>query len=506
MPIGVKSINLPVTYEISDYVDDRFKKVKIWIAHTGENLNYSIFTKDSLEKMSETLPYVPIVGYIEKNEEDEDDFSDHRNSITIKDGDVNIEYMCHAYGFIPEGAKSSFEIRDGKEWLVGEGYLWTKFEKSVDIFSNSNNSKSQSMEIDNIDGFIDNEGRVNVDNARFSALCILGDNVAPGMQGSTIEMFNANSVKDEIKEMVYEFSKKGDKSLEKDKEEKVEGSAEEKGKKTKTNAKEAKTDSDKKDIEEKVEDVKKNAKKEDEEAKANAETKSKDEEDSDKTDEDKKKFVEKDEEDTKDVEDVEKEDDKEKKFQLVFEISHDDVRRCLYKAINEEESYSWIIEVFDNHFIYQKETYEDDIYTTKFYDRQYVVAEEKVTIGDEVEVFSKFLTKEEFDKIDADRNRVEELETELTTLKEFKAEKETADKMEILETYSEKLSEEKFKEFSEGIANFEAKDLEKEIAYALFKQDQLTESENKAGGVAVYTAKSNETTGKYGDLDRLFEK
>ena len=506
MPIGVKSINLPVTYEISDYVDDRFKKVKIWIAHTGENLNYSIFTKDSLEKMSETLPYVPIVGYIEKNEEDEDDFSDHRNSITIKDGDVNIEYMCHAYGFIPEGAKSSFEIRDGKEWLVGEGYLWTKFEKSVDIFSNSNNSKSQSMEIDNIDGFIDNEGRVNVDNARFSALCILGDNVAPGMQGSTIEMFNANSVKDEIKEMVYEFSKKGDKSLEKDKEEKVEGSAEEKGKKTKTNAKEAKTDSDKKDTEEKVEDVKKNAKKEDEEAKANAETKSKDEEDSDKTDEDKKKFVEKDEEDTKDVEDVEKEDDKEKKFQLVFEISHDDVRRCLYKAINEEESYSWIIEVFDNHFIYQKETYEDDIYTTKFYDRQYVVAEEKVTIGDEVEVFSKFLTKEEFDKIDADRNRVEELETELTTLKEFKAEKETADKMEILETYSEKLSEEKFKEFSEGIANFEVKDLEKEIAYALFKQDQVAEAENKAGGVAVYTAKSNETTGKYGDLDRLFEK
>ena len=500
MPIGVKSINLPVTYEVSDYVDDRFKKVKIWIAHTGENLNYSIFTKDSLEKMSETLPYVPIVGYIEKNEEDENDFSDHRNSITIKDGDVNIEYMCHAYGFIPEGAKSSFEIRDGKEWLVGEGYLWTKFEKSVDIFSNSNNSKSQSMEIDNIDGFIDNEGRVNVDNARFSALCILGDDVSPGMQGSTIEMFNANSVKDEIKEMVYEFSKKGDKSLKKDTEEKVEESAEEKGKKTKTNAKEAKTDSDKKDTEEKVEDVKKNAKKEDEEAG----TKSKD--NSDEVDEDKNNFVEKDEEDTEDVEDVEKEDEKEKKFQLVFEISHDDVRRCLYKAINEEESYSWIIEVFDNHFVYQKETYENDVYTTKFYDRQYVMAEEKVTIGDEVEVFSKFLTKEEFDKIDAERNRVKELETELTTLKEFKAEKETADKMEILETYSEKLSEEKFKEFSEGIANFEAKDLEKEIAYALFKQDQVTESENKAGGVAVYTAKSNETTGKYGDLDRLFEK
>ena len=477
MPIGVKSINLPVTYEVSDYVDDRFKKVKIWIAHTGENLNYSIFTKESLEKMSETLPYVPIVGYIEKNEEDENDFSDHRNSITIKDGDVNIEYMCHAYGFIPEGAKSSFEIRDGKEWLVGEGYLWTKFEKSVDIFSNSNNSKSQSMEIDNIDGFIDNEGRVNVDNARFSALCILGDNVAPGMQGSTIEMFNANSVKDEIKEMVYEFSKKGDKSLEKDTKEKVDEFVEEKDKEDKTDTKKAKTDSDKKDTEEKVEDVKKNAKKEDEE-------------------------------DTEDGEGVEIEDDKEKKFQLVFEISHEDIRRSLYSSIasDDKDEWNWIIEIFDDHFIYQHENYKDGKLDDKFYDVKYTVENDYVSIGEKIEVFSKFLTKEEFDKIDADRNRVEELETELTTLKEFKAEKETADKMEILETYSEKLSEEKFKEFSEGIANFEAKDLEKEIAYVLFKQDQATEAENKSGGVAVYTAKSNETTGKYGDLDRLFEK
>ena len=495
MPIGVKSINLPVTYEVSDYVDDRFKKVKIWIAHTGENLNYSIFTKESLEKMSETLPYVPIVGYIEKNEEDENDFSDHRNSITIKDGDVNIEYMCHAYGFIPEGAKSSFEIRDGKEWLVGEGYLWTKFEKSVDIFSNSNNSKSQSMEIDNIDGFIDNEGRVNVDNARFSALCILGDDVSPGMQGSTIEMFNANSVKDEIKEMVYEFSKKGDKSLEKDTKEKVDEFVEEKDKEVKTDTKKAKTDSNKKDTEEKVEDVKKNAKKEDEK-------------DSDETDEDKKKFVEEDEEDTEDGEGVEIEDDKEKKFQLVFEISHEDIRRSLYSSIasDDKDEWNWIIEIFDDHFIYQHENYKDGKLDDKFYDVKYTVENDYVSIGEKVEVFSKFLTKEEFDKIDADRNRVEELETELTTLKEFKAEKETADKMEILETYSEKLSEEKFKEFSEGIANFEAKDLEKEIAYALFKQDQVTEAENKAGGVAVYTAKSNETTGKYGDLDRLFEK
>ena len=49
---------------MQESTDGRFQKVKVWIAHTGENLNNSYFEKETLESMVSTLPYIPIVGYI----------------------------------------------------------------------------------------------------------------------------------------------------------------------------------------------------------------------------------------------------------------------------------------------------------------------------------------------------------------------------------------------------------------------------------------------------------
>lgn len=478
MPIEVNNMNLPVSYELSDdYLDDRFKKVKIWVAHTGENLNYSVFTKEALEKMSSTLPYTPIVGYIEKNEDDENDFSDHRRIIRIVNDDVEVEYLGHAYGFISESPNANFEFRDGKEWLVTEGYIWTKFAKAIEILDDANGKKSHSMEIEEMEGFIDSQGRVNVESARFSALCILGEDVLPGMEGSTLETFSVDdfaSFKDEIKEMVYEFSKKGDENLDKKDEVVEEVIVEEKEDFKKYSDKKENKDSDK----------------------------TKTDETDDKTKDD-KVFTEKDDE--KEVDDKDKEDEK-KDFQLVFEMSHDDIRRSLYSAIKVDDNnvYNWIIEVFDNHFVYQNENWKSDKVETKFYDVEYTANDDSVSIGKKVEVFSKFLTAEEVKKVDSDRVRLAELETELSDLKQFKLQKENDDKMEILETYSEKLSEEDYKEFSEKIETYSDKvELEKEIAYTLFKK---ADSENKEyeNRVSSFSFK-DKNAGKYGEYERLFQ-
>ena len=78
-------------------------------------------------------------------------------------------------------------MANGKEWLTAEGYLWTKFQKAMGIFTDSNYEKSQSMEISDIGGYIDDDGILNIESAVFTALCILGDDVRPAMSGSTIE-------------------------------------------------------------------------------------------------------------------------------------------------------------------------------------------------------------------------------------------------------------------------------------------------------------------------------
>lgn len=203
-------------YSIFDY-DDRFKKVKIFVAHTGENLNQSSFSLQALQKMSRTLPYVPIVGYLTKDEYGNVDFKGHESVIEIVDDELRIDYLGVPFGFIPENPTIDFEFREGKEWLTVEGYLWNKFEKYIKTIEKANGRKSQSMEIINVVGHVDDTDVLHIENGEFSALCILGDNVQPAMVGSTLEMFTANnSFKDEIKEMIYEFTSKGDVQVDKE--------------------------------------------------------------------------------------------------------------------------------------------------------------------------------------------------------------------------------------------------------------------------------------------------
>lgn len=186
-------------------MDGRFKKVKIWVAHTGENLNATAFSRESLLKLSETLPYTPIVGYVKKDENGED-FLGHEREITIDRDGMTIEYLGVPYGFVPETPNEKIELREGKEWLTTEGYLWTKFDKTLNIFDNANGRKSQSMEIEALDGYTDENGVYNIEDSVFSALCILGEGVRPAMQGSTIEFFEADSLRSEIANMFKEFT------------------------------------------------------------------------------------------------------------------------------------------------------------------------------------------------------------------------------------------------------------------------------------------------------------
>ena len=135
---------LPVMdVEVSEYNDDRFKKIKIWIAHTGENLNNTVFELGALQRMSETLSYTPIVGYVENDSNGNEDFSDHRQRIIIDKDGLEVEYMGIPWGLIPENHNAKIEYREGTEWLTAEGYLWAQFDKSLKILDKSNGRKCQ---------------------------------------------------------------------------------------------------------------------------------------------------------------------------------------------------------------------------------------------------------------------------------------------------------------------------------------------------------------------------
>ena len=144
--IKKSALSFPVTFEkVKDFetADDRFTKVKIWLMHLGKNLNNSAFEKSVVDKAIPTLQYIPIMGFVELNDDNEKDFSDHRYIITKDYNGIRRKYMGSAYGVVlsSEDNNAHFETRlcdDGKEreFLVVNGLIWTKWKDPIDIFKN----------------------------------------------------------------------------------------------------------------------------------------------------------------------------------------------------------------------------------------------------------------------------------------------------------------------------------------------------------------------------------
>lgn len=548
MGIEVSKVHMPVEFEIGEIEkDSRFQKVKIWVAHTGENLNNTYFTKELLTEMVSTLPYIPIVGFVEKNEDGENDFSDHRNSLVIESNKIKVEYQGKAYGFISDEPNAQFEFRGGKDWLTCEGYLWTKFSNATDIFNKSNGVKSQSMEIEDVEGEVDGLGRMVFSKGRFSALCILGEHVNPAMTGSTVEYFT--TAKDSIREMIYEFSlQKGESILpevkrknsnnndtsdedlakkeqqEKEAKEKADREAKEKAdKEAKELAEKEAKEKEEREAKEKADkEAKELAEKEaaDKEAKEKAEREKAEQEAKDKADKEAQEKADKEaaeaeaqakaEEESKADESTNEptdnvEDTGSEEFSMLanFELSHNQLRQNLTQLIRsahqDDNKNVYVLEVFENRMIAEVYDWESD--SQVYLEVGYSKDNETVVLGETKEVVSMFVTKDEKTRLETDRNRLVELESELSELQEFKTKSETEMKESVLEEYQEVLDESESASIREKFSELSVEGVEKEVAYACMKKSKGIE---EFSGARSVTLGATNKTGRYGALDVYF--
>lgn len=163
----------------------------IKVLYIGENRNRSYISKEVATEMAKSLRGTPIVGhYIESKE----DFSDHGDQIIIDGEGVKFNKLTTPYGFVATDAKVWFQTfaddeQVEREYLMTQGYLWTtQFKECASILKED---KGQSMEIENLEGewtkAINNNYELFIINdATFSKLCILGDDVEPCFEGASI--------------------------------------------------------------------------------------------------------------------------------------------------------------------------------------------------------------------------------------------------------------------------------------------------------------------------------
>ena len=190
---------------------------EIKVLYLGENRNHSYITKDVATEMAKTLRGAPIVGYYR---EDKGDFRDHGEKIIFDDEGVKFECMTKPYGFVAPDAQvwfQKFEEQDEfgnqltREYLMTTGYLWTGQYEEAKLAIEEGRPQSMELDPETLDGHWSTNNKTGMDffiinDAIFSKLCILGEDVEPCFEGASVtapEVSKNFALNDDFKKTLY---------------------------------------------------------------------------------------------------------------------------------------------------------------------------------------------------------------------------------------------------------------------------------------------------------------
>ena len=262
-------------------INPLMSKCEIKVLYIGENRNHSFITKDVATEMSKTLRGAPIVGYYK---EENQDFRDHGDQIIIDEKGIQFKCLTKPYGFVSPDAEvwfQKFEDTDDfgnkivREYLMTTGFLWTGQFEEAKLAIEQGRPHSMELDKDTLDGYWSENVNTKmelfiVNDAIFSKLCILGDDVEPCFEGSSVTAPNVSTnfskVDDNFKQTLFsmmqdlKFALEGGNmaKVDEEKKDKINETVENKTDKTTEEVKDTETEKDNKD-----KDKKKNYTKED---------------------------------------------------------------------------------------------------------------------------------------------------------------------------------------------------------------------------------------------------
>ena len=440
-PLVVQSFG---TFEADDKNTDGLMSVKLKSCHTGKNRNKSGITDDNMNKYKYTFKGRPILGAIYKTDTGEYEFRAHDMKV-VDDGE-DIEYIERPIGVISQTEEPylEFDEKEDKNYLMVSGTIFSDYSKAAEILERRRTCKcSVEIAVEELSYNCD-EDYLSIDKFRFSGVTILGyeqdgvTEIQEGMKGSkitiddfsekknsmfsadyqdklietleklnmTLESFNnknqnsekgGEKVMNKFEELLAKYGKTADEvtfEYENLSDEELEVAFKEAFEEAKE---EPETVVEETVVEEPAEEPIEEPTEEPEE---------------EVVDEPAEVIVEESVEEIMEEPIEEVVEKPEEKFVLKYELSHDDIRSALYSllAATSEDGYYyvWILEVYDDKFIYC------DAMEGKYYRQDYSKDGENVTLGEnKTEVFNEWLSKAEKDALDA-------LKADYVALKAFK--------------------------------------------------------------------------------------
>lgn len=170
--------NVPVfIQDIESQENGRYSTAKLKVFYQGETADHRLFTKKFSDKVIETLPSTPVVGFYS---EEGDDFIGHNT----------IQYV---YGHVPETASIEYvkDEESGNTFVITDVILYTERKDNIGEVARKIVGKQHSLELDpdTLEYKVnrDKNGRfLNIEflNGQFIGLSVLGDNETPAFTGS----------------------------------------------------------------------------------------------------------------------------------------------------------------------------------------------------------------------------------------------------------------------------------------------------------------------------------
>ena len=483
-----------MTFE-QDETTEGLTAVTLQACHTEKNLNSSSISFDTMQnKMLPTFKNRPILGYIH-DVNGEPQFYGHNMHIDEETDELIYDEV--AVGIIPEtnNARLEYDAKEDRYNVIVDGYIFDDYTKATQILEREQEC-SVSVEIAVKTMSYDVKSKVlNIEDGYFSGVTILGmdengNTVKPGMAGSNIRLKDfAESNNSIFSDMTEEEHSKLIDTLEKLNEtlnsisnfninNDATASTKDYGKEENNNVE------DNKLVNEEVTEVVENEETTVTKTESTEETTVVNEEE---TVEENPEVVEVEEikveeeaaevtEENTDNGEVSDSSEAEtfevteevKNFSKTFELSHDDIRGALYELLKPYEEadneWYWIMEVFNDHFVYQG-------LTGKYYGQDYSTEGDTVSFeGERYELYLEYLKASEKAELDNMRSNYSSIQAELNKYKEAEA---YADKMTVFEdeSYSNYLETDEFKELmsEETVKKFTKEELQEKADAALGK-------------------------------------
>lgn len=492
-------VQTPGRFELNGDTNTGLLPVKLYACHTNENRNGSYISKSVMETALSSFSNRPILGYIHQLEDGTWDFYSHNIEVVEdqneKDG-VRINYLETPIGIIPESCNAHLEYDEENNVYrtCVNGFIFEEYSKAGDILR-AKGIANVSVELAINDmSFNSDEGYLYINDFYFMGVTVLGRDedgniVEPGMAGSNITLgsFSAENnsmLNNDIQNTLIDTLKKLNEALEKFNN---------------------KTDPIKKggsDTMDKFNELLELYGLTEDEISFEVEGLS---------DEDlEAAFTEA----FGDAEDFAGCGKKKKRCSvnaetgtIEFEMSHDDIRMALYSLLEsswDDNSYSWICEVYDNYFVYQKETYSDSGYESKYYKQSYSKSADNVELtGDAVEVFSTFVTESEKTALDMIRSQYDELKAFKDN---YETEQQKIQKDAIFdnEVYDDIRESDEFKALIKDAAKYSIDEIQNKcdlLFAANVKKMQFATKDKKPHSLGFnFNKKEDKKTSAYGNL------